>query len=184
MARKQKNPEQEIPEQEIPGQEIPEPEIPEQEIPRHAYQPTARECAMLLLQLIEAKHTQTGKDVTRTRLSEATLRKLWCRSRLTTEFVHKVQEWLFMSGWVLFFAGTTYAIINVHVVEGWMRISAKRLSTEIGNVRCGKFDFAELEHLLLRTEESEEDSEEDGVAQEGVLSGLCVVMRCAVPARD
>ena len=26
MARKQKNPEQEIPEQEIPGQEIPEPE--------------------------------------------------------------------------------------------------------------------------------------------------------------
>ena len=84
----------------------------------HAYQPTARECAMLLLQLVEAKHTQTGKDVTRTRLSEATLRKLWCRSRLTTEFVHKVQEWLFMAGWVLFFAGTTYAMINVRCGGG------------------------------------------------------------------
>jgi hypothetical protein len=73
-----------------------------------------------------------------------------------------------MSGWVLFFAGTNYAIINVDVVEGWMRISAKRLSTEIGDVRLGKFKFADLERLLLRTEESEEDSEEDGVAQEGV----------------
>ena len=46
-----------------------------------AYQPTPRECAMLLLKLIEAKHQETGKEVTRTKLSEATLRQLWCRGR-------------------------------------------------------------------------------------------------------
>ena len=125
-----------------------------------AYQPTPRECAMLLLRLIEAKQTEAGKDVTRTRLSEATLRKLWCRGRLTTEFVHEVQEWLFMAGWVLFFAGTTYAVINVRVVDAWMRMSAKRLTIEIADVRRGSFDFAGLEHLLLRTEESAEDSED------------------------
>jgi hypothetical protein len=127
----------------------------------HAYQPTARECAMLNLRLIEAKQTETGKDVTRTRLSEATLRKLWCRSRLTTEFVHEVQEWLFMGGWVLFFAGSTYAMINVRVVDAWMRISSsKRMAAEIADVQRAKFDFAGLEHLLLRNEEGADDSED------------------------
>ncbi len=126
----------------------------------HAYQPTPRECAMLLLRLIEAKQTEAGKDVTRTRLSEGTLRKLWCRSRITTEFVHEVQEWLYMAGWVLFFAGSTYAMINMRVVDGWMRISSKRLATEIADVQRGKFDFVGLEPLLLRSEEGAEDSEE------------------------
>jgi hypothetical protein len=125
-----------------------------------AYQPTTRECAMLLLWLIVAKQTEAEKDVTRTRLSEATLRKLWCRSRITTEFVHEVQEWLFMAGWVLFFAGSTYALINVRVVNAWLRISSKRLATEIADIQRGSFDFDGLEHLLLRTEEGAEDSEE------------------------
>jgi len=125
-----------------------------------AYQPPPRECAMLLLGLIEAKQTEAGKDVTRTRLSEATLRRLWCRSRITTEFVHEVQEWLFMAGWVLFFAGSTYAMINVRVVDAWLRISSKRLAKDIADVQRGKFDFAGLEHLLVRTEAGAEDSEE------------------------
>jgi hypothetical protein len=126
-----------------------------------AYQPTPRECAMLLLGLIEAKRTEAGKDVTRTRLSEATLRRLWCRSRITTEFVHEVQEWLFMAGWVLFFAGSTYAMINARVVDAWMRISSKRMAKDIADVqRGGKKVFAELERLLLRNEERTDDSEE------------------------
>ena len=61
-----------------------------------------------------------------------------------------------MAGWVLFFAGTTYAMINVRVVDGWMRISAKRLAKEIAEVQRGKFDFANLEDLLRRTEEGAE----------------------------
>jgi len=125
-----------------------------------AYQPTPRECAMLLLGLIEAKQNEAGKDVTRTRLSEATLRKLWCRSRLTTEFVHEVQEWLFMAGWILFFAGSTYAMVNVRVVDAWMRISSKRMAKDIAEVQRGSFDFAGLEPLLLRTDERAEETEE------------------------
>jgi hypothetical protein len=126
-----------------------------------AYQPTPRECAMLLLGLIRAKRTEAGKDVTRTRLSEATLRRLWCRSRITTEFVHEVQEWLFMAAWVLFFAGSTYAMINVRVVDAWMRISSKRMAKDIAEVQRGdKTVFAKLEGLLLRNEERTDDSEE------------------------
>ena len=126
-----------------------------------ASQPTPRECALLLLGLIEAKQTEAGKDVTRARLSEATLRRLWCRSRITTEFVHEVQEWLFMAGWVLFFAGSTYAMINARVVDAWMRISSKRMAKDIADVQRGdKTVFAKLERLLLRNEERTDDSEE------------------------
>ncbi|MGB6541802.1 MAG: hypothetical protein WBF03_13120 [Xanthobacteraceae bacterium] len=124
------------------------------------YQPTTRECAILLVGLIDVKQTEADKQVTRTRLSEATLRKLWCRSRLTTEFVHEVQEWLFMAGWVLFFAGTTYAMINVRVVDAWMRISSKRMAEDIAKVQRGEFEFADREKLLRRTEERAEDSED------------------------
>jgi hypothetical protein len=111
--------------------------------------------------VIEAKQTETGKEVTRTRLSEATLRKLWCRSRLTTEFVHEVQGWLFMAGWVLFFAGSTYAMINIRVVDAWMRISPKRMATEIADVQRARFDFARLEPLLLRKDEGADDDSEE-----------------------
>jgi len=164
--REQKIPEQEILSQKNSEQKISGSEIAKHEpdVPAHAYQPTTRECAMLTLRLIEAKGTEAGKDVTRTRLSEATLRKLWCRSRLTTEFVHEVQEWLFMAGWVLFFAGTTYALINSDVVEGWMRISAKRMADDVSKVRSGrgKDVFAKCEDLLLR---GEKEADDDGDAE-------------------
>ena len=124
-----------------------------------AYQPSSRECAMLLLHLIEAKESEAGKEVSRAGISEATLRRLWCRSRITTEFVHEVQEWLFIAGWVLFFAGSTYAVIKREVVDAWLRISAKRLDPDIRQVRRGRFDFDELEDLLLHTWEEAEDSE-------------------------
>lgn len=114
-----------------------------------AYQPAPRECAMLLLKLIEVKQQETGKEVTRTRLSESTLRRLWCRGRLPADFVQEVQEWLLMAGWVLFFAGSTYALIRAHAVHAWMRISSKRLAEEIADVQRGQFDFTDLEPFLL-----------------------------------
>jgi len=114
---------------------------------------------MLLLHLIKAKESEAGKEVSRAGISEATLRRLWCRSRITTEFVHEVQEWLFIAGWVLFFAGSTYAVIKREVVDAWLRISAKRLDPDIRQVRRGRFNFDELEDLLLHTWEEAEDSE-------------------------
>jgi hypothetical protein len=92
------------------------------------YQPTANECAVAVLQLLHAKMAETGRAVTRARLSEITLRRLWVRSRITDDLLREIQEHLVQAGWSLFWAGTSYAIISIAAVEGWGRISSKLLS--------------------------------------------------------
>ena len=68
----------------------------------------------------------------------------------------EVQEWLFRVGWVLFFAGTTYAVVKMKVIDGWGRISSKRIDEDLEKVGRGEFDFASLEHLLVASESSVE----------------------------
>jgi hypothetical protein len=92
--------------------------------------------------------------VTRARLSEITIQRLFNRRRISPEFLADVQEWLFRVGWILFFAGTTYAVVKMKVVEGWGRISSKRIRLDLERVATGEFDFDSLEHLLLVEPES------------------------------
>ena len=132
-----------------------------------AYQPTPRECAMLVVHLIETKDEETKttqkteKKVTRARLSENTLRRLWCRSHLTPSFLVEVQEWLIRAGWVLFFARSSYAIIKADHVDSWMRISTKRIADDLKKVSRGMFEveFAELERVLIPHDTSSQDDE-------------------------
>lgn len=129
-----------------------------------AYQPTPRECAMLVVHLIEAKDLETKKNekkVTRARLSENSLRRLWSRSHLTSSFLVEVQEWLFRAGWMLFFAGSSYAIIKAELVDGWMRISTNRIKDDLRKVSRGKFEleFTKLERVLIPQETSLQDDE-------------------------
>ena len=64
------------------------------------YKPTARECALLLLRLIEAKEDERkkkgGKDaeskISRLRIAEISLKRLWLRRRISAEFVEEVTE--------------------------------------------------------------------------------------------
>jgi hypothetical protein len=116
-----------------------------------AAQPNARECAILVAHLLATKQKEVGKEkeVTRARLAEVTLRRLFCRQRIPSEFLLEVQDWLLRSGWVLFFAGTTYAVVKTKVIEGWARISSKRIAKVLNQVARGQFEFEELEDLLL-----------------------------------
>jgi hypothetical protein len=136
----------------------------ENEKPERAYQPTPSECAMLVVHLIEVKDAEIEKiekKVTRARLSENSLRRLWCRSQLTPSFLVEVQEWLLRAGWVLFFAGSGYAIIKADHVDSWVRISTKRIADDLTKVSRGKFkdEFAELERALIPQEKSAQDDE-------------------------
>jgi hypothetical protein len=56
----------------------------------------------------------------------------------------------------LFFAGTTYAVVKMKVVDGWGRISSKRIKADLEKVGKGEFDYDTLEHLLLGSEERED----------------------------
>jgi hypothetical protein len=116
--------------------------------------PDDQECAILLLRLLElrnAKEDSSEKDsspVSRVRLSELTLTRLWARDRISRELLEGVQEWLSRGGWSLFFAGTTYAAVRSSAVLGWARLSSKRMTEDIKQVRNGSFDFDRHLHLL------------------------------------
>jgi hypothetical protein len=98
--------------------------------------------------------------MTRARLSELTLRRLWLRERLTEEFLNEVREWLLTAGWALVDAGSTYAAVKTDAVENWPRVAAKNIEAEILEVDSGKFNFEKLEHLIAerpsRTSEHED----------------------------
>jgi hypothetical protein len=119
---------------------------------RRATRPDGRQCAMLVAHLLETKRTEVMVDLTRARLSELTVRRLFGRQIITPAFLLEVQEWLYRAGWVMFFAGTSYAVITVKVVEGWGLISSKRIADDLDKVGKGQFHFDALEHLILRPE--------------------------------
>ena len=117
---------------------------------------------MLIVHLLATRQqelrgiTRGNREVTRARLSEITLRRLFKRRRVSPELLAEVQEWLFRVGWVLFFAGTTYAVVKMSVIDGWGRISSKRIQAELEKAGRGEFDYDSLEHLLIGPEFSGE----------------------------
>jgi hypothetical protein len=86
--------------------------------------------------------------VTRLRVAEISLKRLWGRRRISPEFAEEVAEWLSSAGVTLFFAGSTYAVVRTSVVESWPRVTSKRISSDVRAVAQGTFDFSRLEHLM------------------------------------
>jgi hypothetical protein len=113
------------------------------------YEPDAIECAILLLLLVDPA------ERTRARLAEITLKRLWNRRRLRDDFLREVQDWLFRAGWALFYAGTTFAIVNTKAVEGWPRVTSKHHQSELAKVARGRFDFSGYYDLLFADETEE-----------------------------
>ena len=111
----------------------------------------------MLLKLIESKETESGKALSRFRIAEISLRRIWGRHRITPEFVDDVNEWLLRAGRTLFFAGHSYGVILTSAVGSWSRLSSKRIAREIEQALAGAYDFATLEQLLTTKEEGFEE---------------------------
>jgi hypothetical protein len=134
----------------------------------HYHQPTARQCALLVLRLIqareqelEARARETRTGVSRARISQNTLRTLCRRAYLPGSFVAELQEFLLAAGWCLFCVGPTYyALIRKSAVEGWARISSARISEELSAVSRGTYKFEPLEFLLLPADAKIEHADE------------------------
>jgi hypothetical protein len=116
------------------------------------YKPTGQEAALLLRLALKKRGDARGKEMTRARLSRLTLKLLWNREDLTEAWLAEVNEWLLSAGWKLFYAGTTFGVVKTSVVENWPRVPSKILETQIEELKRGEFDFAQLEHDLLKTE--------------------------------
>jgi hypothetical protein len=124
------------------------------------FQPSARQAALLVLYLLEFGGIDR-RPVSRARLTEITIRRLWRRTRVPEGFLLEVQEFLLEAGWALFWAGSSYAIIRISAIEGWQRISSKRIEEDLRRLARGHFDFDELEDLLRRVDETAGEQEED-----------------------
>ena len=118
--------------------------------------PNALECAILLLHMIEMR-SEDSQPVNRVRLSELTLRRLWSRNRLSSEFLEEVQEWLSRGGWTLFFAQNTFAAIKTSAVQNWGRVSSKLIADDLDLVERGEFDFQKYLHLVSNKNGSAND---------------------------
>jgi hypothetical protein len=119
--------------------------------------PNAKECALLLLLLIKDKEDEIGRPLSRFRVAELTLRRIWGRRRITPELVEDVNEWLDRADRVLFLAGDSYGVIRTSAVESWVRISSKRIQAQTEAVLAGAFDFSPLERLLSPSSGDDEE---------------------------
>jgi hypothetical protein len=126
------------------------------------HQPSARECALLILRLMQAREQEVvGREVSRVRISQSTLRSLCGRSQITNDLLLEIQEFLLAAGWCLFCVGAThYALIRKRAVEGWGRISSGRIKDELTAVSHGQYDFEPLEPLLMPQESDTGDTPE------------------------
>jgi hypothetical protein len=129
--------------------------------PANRYKPDGRECALLLLQLIDEREgRRKGRKggMTRVRLAEVTLKDLWNRELLTDGFLRDVQDWLLTAGWTLFYAGKTFGAVKTAAVQNWPRASSTRLTPTLVKVKSGKFNFDDLAHFIPIEEREERRS--------------------------
>jgi hypothetical protein len=129
-------------------------------MPMRKTKPDARQCALLLLALLEKRATKRNRTLSRARLSELTLRKLWQRNSFGPSFVFAVNEWLNDVSWAIFFAGTTYGAVRTGVVESWTTVAAKWLAEDADAIAGGTYDYADLEQTLF-SENNDEDAEDE-----------------------
>ena len=77
-----------------------------------------------------------------------TITRIRTESTKDAELLEDTQEWLSRGGWSLIYARTTYAAVRTSAVLGWSRLSSKRMTEELKQIRDGKFDFDRYLHLI------------------------------------
>jgi hypothetical protein len=130
--------------------------------------PTEWQVALLILRLVQAREAEfkergLKRNMSRARISQNTIRRLCGRSQISNEFLIEVQEYLLAAGWALFYIGPTYyGIIKLESVQGWGRISSKRIAGDLHKVQRGEFKWEQYIDLLLPTQNVDEENENVG----------------------
>ncbi len=126
-------------------------------MPAEPFRPSAYECSLLVLHLLQSWAGEKDSTPTRFRLSELTLKRVCCRPRLHPDFLIEMQDWLIRAGWAFFFAGSSFGVVKLEAVESWTRLGSKRIAQDLDAVANGEFDFAPLQRLAQAASTTRDD---------------------------
>jgi hypothetical protein len=76
---------------------------------------------------------------------------------LPSAFLEELKLALLSGGWVLCDAGRFYGFVKVGTVDGWPRLSSRRIEDELGRVAKGTFNFEDLDGLWPSLAEDDDD---------------------------
>ncbi|AWP24020.1 hypothetical protein C4901_12360 [Acidiferrobacter sp. SPIII_3] len=100
--------------------------------------------AMLIALNLHRYGQERAKDITRIRLSSATLRKIAGKQRLREAFLEEIEDALFEIGFLFLRVDDgTFGVIAKASVSNWSRLSAKRINDLLGadpDTIQGKYD--------------------------------------------
>ena len=122
--------------------------------------PTAAEAAILIAIAIKRKEAEAGKEFSRLRLSEKTLKLLTGRRRIDGRFVADLNEALFDHNLVLVVTSDAIGLLKASSIRGFPRMNSERVKGELKQARRGELDYDSLADEL-EDEISEFDVEND-----------------------
>lgn len=137
-----------------------------------AGRPTEWQVALLILRMVQAREAEfqergLERKVSRARISQNTIRRLCGRSQISNDFLTEVQEYLLAAGWALFYIGPTYyGMIKLESVQGWSRISSKRIAGDLNEVQRGEFEWKKYKKLLMPAQHPNVDEENESVGDD------------------
>lgn len=107
---------------------------------RTPYRLSAFETAILTIHLIQSYSHEKGRNATRARISQATLRRLAARERLRTALIEEWIDELAALGWSAFPVGDNFAIVETASTDGWPRLATPRIGLELRKIHDGDAD--------------------------------------------
>jgi len=123
------------------------------------YRLSAYEAAILTIYLIQAYGQEKGRNATRARISQATLRRLADRERLRSAFIDEWVDELAALGWSAFPVGDNFAIVESASTDGWPRIATSRIREELQKIHDG--DTEEFERIADEVAAEAEDATDE-----------------------
>lgn len=120
------------------------------------------QAALFVLKTLRSYEDESGRQLSRFRISRRTLRIIAGRTHLREAFVAEVADNLRDLGWLMFESGDHYCFIRSARVDKWQRIAAKRIRDDLAEAQNSsrEYDFDALASEVESLVQSEEVIEE------------------------
>ncbi len=120
---------------------------------------TAHQTALMILRLHQTHGEDSGRDLSRFRISRRTLTLISGRAQLRQSHIDETGYALRDFGWVMFEHGEHLCLLRMDRIDNWQRVASKRIRREVHQATNPDeaFDFEALERSLNVPDDTAED---------------------------